>query len=141
MAKAQNKTTENKNSVPAFLKTVKDEAKRKDCFEIVDLISKATGFEAKMWGPAIVGFSSYHYVYDSGREGDAPLAAFSPRANAIVLYLSVDFEKRNEMLAKFGKHSTGKGCVYIKSLADVDKDILIKMTKASMKHTKAKYPG
>lgn len=91
-----------------------------------------------MWGPSIIGFGSYHYKYESGYEGDAPITAFSPRANAISLYLPV-FEGREQLLEQFGKHKTGKGCVYIKKLDDVDTEILKKMITASVKHTTAKY--
>jgi hypothetical protein len=126
MAK-QNKTTENKSSVKDFLNTIADEAKRKDCFKIAEIFEKESGYEAKMWGTAIIGFGTVHYKYDSGREGDMPLAAFSPRKGAIVLYLSANNEKAKELLKKFGKHKTGKGCIYINRLADVDEGVLRKM--------------
>ncbi|MGY3211716.1 DUF1801 domain-containing protein [Mucilaginibacter sp. HD30] len=139
MAKNTNKTTETESSVADFLNGITDEGKRTDSFKIVELIEKHTGFPAKMWGPAIVGFSSYHYKYESGREGDAPLFGFSPRANAISLYLSSSFPGRDELLAKFGKHTQAKACVYIKRLADVDTDILKKMAADSMKYIAEKY--
>ena len=107
---------------------------------IIKLMQKQTGLKPKMWGPAIVGFGSYHYKYDSGREGDAPLVAFSPRANAITLYLSSAFDNREELLQKFGKHKTGKGCIYIKKLGDVDQEILKVMVTNSFEHAKKKYP-
>ena len=138
---AKNKTVETKNSVPAFLKKIADGKKRKDCTAIVDLIAEHTGLAAKMWGPGIVGFGSYHYKYDSGREGDAPLTGLAPRANAITLYLGANFERRDELLSKFGKHKTSKGCVYIQKLEDIDTGILIKMVKASINHTRKKYPA
>ena len=140
MAKA-NQTVETKASVAAFLKTIKDEKRRKDCVALAKLITDNTGFEAKMWGPAIVGFGSYHYVYESGREGDAPLAGFSSRANAIALYLSSSFDNRDELLAKFGKYKSAKACIYIQQLEDIDTGVLIKMVKNSMAHVKKKYPG
>ena len=93
---AANKTTENSNSVTAYIHAIADEKKRKDCADLVNLFSRQTGLPPKMWGTAIVGFGSYHYKYESGREGDAPLTAFATRKNAIVLYLSVGFEQREE---------------------------------------------
>ena len=131
-----NKTTETKESYTAYLKKIKDEKRRKDFSEIIALVQKSTGLEPKMWGIAIVGFGSYHYVYDSGREGDAPLFGLSSRSNAIALYLSANFEKREELLAKFGKHKSAKGCVYIQKLEDIDTAILLKMVKSSIGHMK-----
>lgn len=140
MAKA-NKTIETKNSVAGFLKTIKDEQKRKDCSAIIELITKNTGLEPKMWGSSIVGFGSYHYKYESGREGDAPLTGLAARSNGITIYLVSVFEKREELLAKFGKHKTDKGCVQIRKLEDIDTGILIKMVKNTIAYNKKKYPG
>ena len=137
---AKNKTVETQNSVSGFLKKITDEKRRKDCSSIVDLITKNTGLEPKMWGTAIIGFGSYHYKYESGREGDAPLVGLASRANAIVLYLC-DFDKRDEMLSKFGKHKTGKGCVYIQKLEDIHTDVLIKMVNICIQQRQKKYPG
>jgi len=117
---SQNKTTENDLSVTDFLNTVTDEIKRADCFNLSAIITETTGFKAKMWGNAIVGFGSYHYKYESGREGDAPLVGFSPRKEAISLYLSSQFKDREALLAKFGKHKTAKACVYVKKMSDID---------------------
>jgi len=130
---AQNKTVETKASVAVFLKTIKDEKRRRDCSAIIDLIAKQTGYEPKMWGPAIVGFGTYHYKYESGREGDAPLTGLASRASSITLYLGSEFEKREELLAKFGKHKVSGGCVHIQKLEDIDAGILIKMVKNSVK--------
>ncbi len=137
---AQNKTTENDLSVPDFLNTVPDENKRADCFKLSDIISQVTGFKAKMWGNAIVGFGSYHYKYESGREGNAPLAGFSPRKEAIVLYLSSQFKNREELLSKFGKHKTSKACIYLKKMSDIDVAVLKEMITNSVAHTKSFYP-
>lgn len=131
---AENKTKETTKSVTDFINSVKDEARRKDAQAIAKLMKAETGFPAKMWGPSIVGFGNLHYVYDSGREGDMPLAGFSPRASEFVFYLSAEFPGREEMLAKLGKHKTGKGCVYIKKLEDVDVTVLKRMVAASTKH-------
>ncbi|MBC6111627.1 DUF1801 domain-containing protein [Pedobacter fastidiosus] len=137
---AKNKTTENKLSVSDFLNKVEDDTKRKDSFELVEIISKTTGFEAKMWGTAIVGFGSYHYVYESGREGDAPLVGFSPRKDAFALYLSSQLKDREALLEKFGKHKTAKACVYIKKLSDIDVEILKKLVTNSVERIKSLYP-
>ncbi|MBS1743754.1 MAG: DUF1801 domain-containing protein [Bacteroidetes bacterium] len=139
MATAKNKTTETEQSVEQFLQTITDEVKRKDCFAIAELMKKQSGFEPKMWGAAIVGFGSYHYKYESGREGDAPLVAFSPRKAEISLYLSSGFENREALLKKFGKHKSAKACIYIKKLEDVDSEVLKKMVSLSVKHVKSLY--
>jgi hypothetical protein len=136
---AKNKTTETKNSVENYLKAISDDNKRKDCTKIIDLITTITGLEPKMWGASIVGFGSYHYKYESGREGDAPLVGFSSRANAIVLYLKSGLDENAELMQKFGKHKAGKGCIYIKTLSDIDTGILNKMVKNTIKHLKLQY--
>ncbi|MBI3511876.1 MAG: DUF1801 domain-containing protein [Bacteroidetes bacterium] len=132
----KNKTTENKKSIPAFLKSIKEAKKRTDCSAIIDMIAKQTKLEPKMWGTSIVGFGSYHYKYESGREGDAPLAGIAARANAITFYLGSEFEKREELLSKFGKHKVAGGCIHIHKLEDVDKNVLIKMVKNSIAQRK-----
>jgi hypothetical protein len=138
---AKNKTIETQDSVPAFLKKIKNEKRRKDLSAIIDLIAQNTRFEPKMWGTSIVGFGIYHYKYESGREGEAPLAGIASRTNAISLYLSSNFDKREELLSKFGKHRTDKGCIHIQRLEDINTDILIKMVKNSMEYRKKQYPG
>jgi hypothetical protein len=120
---AEIKTKPNQLSVAAFLDAIEDETKRADAKVLVKLMARATGEKAKMWGPSIIGFGSYHYKYASGREGEMLLIGFSPRKAAMVLYglLGADSDA---LLAKLGKHSTGKGCLYIKKLADVDRAAL-----------------
>ncbi len=135
MAKAQNITTENNNSVAAFLNRVADETKKQDSFKLVEIIEKQSGFTAKMWGTAIIGFGTYHYVYESGREGDMCIVGFSPRKDAIALYFSLG-DKREELLEKFGKHKTGKGCIYIKKLDDINLPVFKKMIDVTMKKFK-----
>ncbi|WP_264538419.1 DUF1801 domain-containing protein [Flavobacterium sp. N1736] len=138
---AKNKTTETQSSVVDFINTtVEDEIKRNDAFELIKIMQKQTGFEAKMWGPSIIGFGSYHYKYESGHEGDAPLAGFSPRKAAISLYVYFDAEKREELLSKFGKHRAAKGCIYIKKLSDIDIEILKIMISTSVKELQKLYP-
>lgn len=139
-AMAKNKTSETLSSVAEFINAIKDEIKRKDSFTLVEVIKKQTGFDPKMWGPGIVGFGSYHYKYDSGREGDSPLVGFSPRAAALTLYLSGNFEKREELLEKLGKHKTGKDCIYIKKLEDVNIETLQKMIANHIQNIKKLYP-
>ena len=134
---ATNKTTRTTNSVTDFINSVADETKRDDSFHIIEIMKNLTGFEPYMFGPTIIGFGNYHYKYESGHEGDAPLAGFSPRKDAIVLYFAPIFNRREELLKKFGKHKAGKSCIYIKKLADVDMDILKKMIVGSIKQTKS----
>lgn len=138
---AKNKTTETSISVNDFVNAVKDEVKRKDSLNLIQLLKKQTGLDPKMWGPSIVGFGSYHYKYDSGHEGDSPLVGFSPRATALTLYLSGHFEKREELLEKLGKHKTDKGCIYIKKLDDINIETLQKMVTNHIKHIKKLYPN
>jgi hypothetical protein len=118
---ADNKTKPTKISVAEFIDALMDPSRRADAKALVKLMQKAAGEKPTMWGPSIIGFGSYHYVYDSGREGDMPLIALSPRKAATVLY---GFSDSKALLAKLGKHTTGKGCIYIKKLADVDQKVL-----------------
>jgi hypothetical protein len=118
---ADNKTKPTKVSVSTFIDSIKDKDQRADAKALVKLMQKAAGEKPAMWGPSIVGFGSHHYMYDSGREGDMPLIAFSPRKAATVLY---GFGASEAPLPKLGKHTRGKGCIYIKKLADVDQKVL-----------------
>lgn len=136
---AKNKTTETTGSVTEFIDKVTDTTKRNDCYTIIELMQQLSGLQAKMWGPAIVGFGSCHYKYESGREGDMPMIAFSPRTTAIVLYLSANFDNRETLLTQLGKHKTGKGCIYIKKLTDVDMEILKQMIANALKHARKTY--
>ena len=136
---AKNKTTETKKSVTDFINSVKDETRKKDSFQLVEIMKKKSGFDAKMWGPSIIGFGSYHYKYESGREGDMPLIGFSPRSTAIVLYFCGNLEKREDQLRRLGKHTSGKGCVYVKKLQDINIDVLKEMIDDTMNYVKTKY--
>jgi hypothetical protein len=129
---AQNKTQPTTSSVAAFVGAIPDQGRRADAETLVHLMKDATGEEPKMWGPAIIGFGSYHYRYDSGREGDMPLIGFAPRKAASVLYNAIQGSDAQALLARLGKHTTGKGCLYIKKLTDVDKDVLKAMVAASL---------
>lgn len=138
---AKNKTIETQQSVTAFINAVENEAKRNDAFELVKIMQETTGFEPKMWGPSIVGFGSYHYKYDSGHEGDAPLAAFSPRKAATTVYFYLPEENREELLSKLGKHKSSKACIYINKLTDIDLEILKKIISLSISYTQNLYPS
>ena len=135
---AENKTTPNNLDVEQFLNSIADEQKRKDSFTIVELMKQVTDMEPRMWGSSIVGFGSYHYKYESGREGDTILAGFSPRKQNLTLYNMGSFEESNELLKQLGKYTTGKGCLYIKRLADVDLPTLKRLIEESFKHVKQK---
>jgi hypothetical protein len=138
---AKQKTQPTDSSVTAFLDTIADEKKRTDSYAILELMQQATGYAPKMWGPAIVGFGSYHYKYDSGHEGDAPLTGFSPRKEAFTFYLMLGSFDHSPLLEKLGKHKTGKGCLYIKKLEDVDTAVLKTMVTQASTAMKEKYPG
>jgi hypothetical protein len=136
---AENKTRATKASVAAFVDGIAEPAKRADAKALVELMQKATGEKPAMWGPSIIGFGSYHYVYDSGREGDMPLVGFSPRKAATVLYVRAGTPGTEALLAKLGKHTAGKGCVYIKKLADVDETILEKLVAKCVADMRKEY--
>jgi hypothetical protein len=135
----KNKTAETKKSVTDFIKSVKDETRRNDSFKIVEIMKKKSGFDAKMWGPSIIGFGSYHYKYASGHEGDAPLIGFSPRSTALVFYFCGTVENRKDLLQKLGKYKNSKGCVYVKKLDDIDIEVLKQMVDDSMNYVRSKY--
>lgn len=130
------KTKQTDASVDDFLSAFPEET-RKDCYEILKMMKQATKAEPKMWGMSIVGFGSYHYKYASGREGDWMLTAFSPRKQNLTIYLMSGFERFGDLLKKLGKHSLGKGCLYIKRLSDVDKKVLKELIVESVKVMKA----
>jgi len=134
------KTKETDNSVIQFIENVDSPKKREDSFKLLDLFTETSGYEAKMWGPSIIGFGSYHYKYASGHEGDAPLVGFSPRKAKISLYFAPGDTEREELLKDFGKHTTGKACVYINKIADIDVEVLKKIIKQSIKFLRETYP-
>jgi hypothetical protein len=137
---AKNKTTETKVKVLDFINAITNEKKRKDGLVLLKLFKKHTGMPAKMWGPSIIGFGKYHYKYPSGHEGDAPIAAFSPRSTALTFYFSSNFEKREELLAMLGKHKISKACIYVNKLEDINIAVLEKMIVNDLKHMKKLYP-
>lgn len=137
---AEQKTKPTEQTVTSFLEGVTDENVRKDCFALVQLMEKATGFPATMWGAGIIGFGQYHYKYESGHEGYSCLAGFSPRKQNISLYV-MNFDNRQALLDKLGKYKAGKGCLYIKKLSDVDGQVLAQLVEASAAYLQKKYPG
>jgi hypothetical protein len=138
---AKNKTIETENSVADFLATIGDVKRREDCMSIIDLLSKVSGFEAKMWGTGIVGFGIYNYKYESGYTGNAPLAGLASRKNAITVYMASTFDQREALLSQLGKHKSSKACIYIQKLEDVDISILSQIVKKSIEHIKKTYPN
>jgi hypothetical protein len=136
---ADNKTKPTNVSVEAFLDGVTDAGKKADALVLIDMMRKATGKAPVMWGPSIIGFGSYHYRYESGREGDSPIVGFSPRKAALVLYIMTGFRAAEPLLAKLGKHTTGKSCLYVKRLADVDLGTLRQLVDQSVATVGAKY--
>lgn len=138
---ADNKTKPTKLSVAAFINKLTDGTRRADAKTLVQLMQRAASEKPKMWGPSIIGFGSYHYRYDSGREGDMPLIAFSPRKAATVLYNMTGFSGSEALRAKLGKHMTGKGCLYIKKLADVDQQVLEALVVRSVAAMRARCPS
>ena len=142
----ENKTVKNNNSVEDFLNTVENEQKRADSFRILDMMQEITGEEPKMWGPSIIGFGEYHYRYASGHEGDAALVGFSPRKQNLTLYLmgcyvNPEDKTYDELFSRLGKHKTGKSCLYINKLSDVDLDVLLDLIRRSYKDMKNLYPS
>ncbi|GGI16197.1 DUF1801 domain-containing protein [Gottfriedia solisilvae] len=134
------KTKETNNSVIEFIEDVENPKKREDAYKLLDLFTEVTGYEAKMWGPSIIGFGAYHYKYKTGHEGDAPLVAFSPRKAKVSLYFAPDDPHRESLLKNLGKHTTGKSCVYINKLADVDVNVLRSLIENTVKFMKESYP-
>lgn len=133
------KTKPNKASVETFLESV-GEARRQDCRTLVRIMKKVTKAEPVMWGRGIIGFGSYHYKYESGREGDWFLAGFSPRKQDLTLYIMAGFDRYQELLGKLGKHKTGQSCLYVKRLADIDLKVLEELVSASVTHMKKVSP-
>jgi len=127
------KTKQTDDNVTKFLNTVEDEVKRKDCFDIIEMMKEAAGEPPKMWGTSIIGFGKYHYKYDSGHEGDMCVMGLSPRKQNIALYIPGGIHKYDDLLEKLGKHKTGKGCLYINNLQKVNVGVLRAIINKSMK--------
>jgi hypothetical protein len=129
---AENKTKPTAASVSAFIGKISDPSQQKDAKALVKWMEHVSGEKAKLWGPSIIGVGTYHYKYDSGREGDMPMLSFSPRKSATVLYSLMGFSGSDALLAKLGKHTIGKGCLYIKKLADIDEQVLKELMAKSL---------
>lgn len=136
---AEMKTKKTTASVPAFLKSVENPKRREDAKTLKALMDKVTGWKAKMWGPSIVGYGQYHYKYDSGREGDMVVTGFSPRKQALTVYIMPGFSNYDDLMSKLGKHKTGRSCLYINKLEDVDINVLETLIRKSIAYMKKKY--
>ncbi|TDF35791.1 DUF1801 domain-containing protein [Alteromonadaceae bacterium M269] len=137
---AGNKTVQNQGDVSAFLSQIQNEEKRNDCLQLLNLMQGITNQEPAMWGGSIVGFGSYHYRYESGREGDFLRVGFSPRAQNISIYIMPGLGNFEEQLSTLGKHKIGKSCLYVKRLSDVDFDVLTDIIKQSVEIMADRYP-
>jgi hypothetical protein len=137
---AENKTQANAASVEAFLRAVADPKRRADADAVTAMMARLSGEPAAMWGPSIIGFGRYRYRYDSGREGEMCRLGFSPRKAELVLYLLDDTPEQVALLERLGKHRRGKGCLYVKRLADVDLGVLEELVRSRIAHMDAAYP-
>ncbi len=137
----EQKTKENENSVYEFIENIEHPRKREDAYKLLEIYEETTGSPAKMWGTSIIGFGSYHYVYPTGHEGDAPYVGFSPRKAKISLYLMLSEDDREQLLSKLGKHTTGKACVYINKLDDIDLEVLKQLIQRSVAYLQELYPN
>ena len=139
MSSTENKTQATTTSVEDYIAAITDEAKRKDSQVLVDMLKKLSGEPSVLWGDSIIGFGQYHYQYESGREGDMPIIGFSPRKREFAIYIMSGFEQFQVHLAKLGKHKTGKSCLYIKRLSDIQISVLEELMKESMAIIKSEH--
>ncbi len=138
---AELKTKPTNVDVETFIDSIEDEQKRDDARTLMRIMTDVVGETPQMWGPSIVGFGTYHYVYPTGREGDWMLTGFSPRKQAMTLYIMSGFETQMKLMDKLGKYKTGKGCLYLKKLSDVDEDILKELIRNSIDIVRKRYAG
>lgn len=136
---AENKTQPTDQSVQSFIDVLEDQQKIADSYSLIELMKDVTGCEPTMWGPSIIGFDQYHYKYDSGREGDFLKVGFSPRKRELSIYIMSGFKKHNELMKKLGKHRTGKSCLYVKKLDEIDMKVLRELVEESVKYVDEKY--
>lgn len=136
----QAKTKENEQDVLAFIQQVESDKKREDALTLLNIFTETSGHPPKMWGDSIIGFGHYHYTYASGHEGDAPLVGFSPRKAKTSLYFATGDSEREKLLKNLGKHTSGKACVYINKLDDIDVDVLKQLITQSINFLKTLYP-
>ncbi len=138
-AMAKLKTQQTDADVSSFLATIDHEERREDCLVVAKMMERITGLPPKMWGASIIGFGSYHYKYKSGREGEWFLTGLSPRKQALTLYIMPGFKESQSLLSKLGQYKTGKSCLYIKRLSDVDLGVLEELITASVAFMREKY--
>jgi len=136
---ATNKTNFSDENVNSFIEGVASEQKRKDSYSLIELMKRVSGEEPRMFGPSIVGFGQYHYIYDSGHEGDAPLIGFSPRKGAISLYVFTGHESHAHLLEDLGKYTMGKACIHVKKMADINEAVLIELMESTIAYVSEKY--
>ncbi|RSK29727.1 DUF1801 domain-containing protein [Bhargavaea beijingensis] len=136
----EQKTKPTDSSVIEFIEQIDHPRKKEDAYRLLDLFTETTGREAVMWGPAIIGFGKYHYKYATGHGGDAPLVGFSPRKAKISLYVTVGNAEREPLLCRLGKHTSGKSCVYVNKLEDIDQDVLKEIILSSIATLEKAYP-
>ena len=139
VAKSENKTQPTTASVEAFLQSIEHETRRADGFALLELFNRITGMKPKMWGPSIVGYGRYHYKYESGREGDFLLTGFSPRKSALSIYIMPGYRDMSEKLERLGKHKTGRSCLYINKLDDIDLTVLEEIVLDGIAYMKERY--
>ncbi len=133
------KTQRTDSSVEDFLESVDNEEKRADCLRILELMKKVTGEDPQMWGPGIIGFGSYHFKYDSGREGDWFITGFAPRKKEITLYILAGFAEHDDLMQKLGKYRIGKGCLFLKRIDDIDLSVLNELVERSVAYMRSEY--
>lgn len=136
---AEPRTRPTRASVTAFMAGIEDRQMRADARKVAAMMRRATGKRATMWGPSIVGYDSYHYRYASGREGDFMITGFSPRKQALTIYVMPGFGRFSKLMSKLGKYKTGKSCLYVKRLADVDEAVLERLIQESVAHMRRQY--
>ena len=141
MSKYKPKTLETNQDVTEFIEGVDSLKKREDAYTLLEIFEESTGYQAKMWGPSIIGFGTYHYKYASGHEGDAPLVGFSPRKAKISLYFATGDSDRTELLSRLGKHTSGKACVYINKVEDINIEVLKEIISQSIIFLQKLYPS
>ncbi len=141
MSKYKQKTIETNQDVAEFIEGVDSLKKREDAYKLLEIFEESTGYQAKMWGPSIIGFGTYHYKYASGHEGDAPLVGFSPRKAKISLYFATGDSDRAELLSRLGKHTSGKACVYINKVEDINIEVLKEIISQSIIFLQKLYPS
>lgn len=136
---AENKTKPNDTDVSVFLNSIENDRRRADAFELLGMMTEISGEPARLWGPSIVGFGSYHYKYESGREGDHLQVGFSPRKANLVCYIMLGFSGYESLMSRLGKYKTGKSCLYINKLDDIDRSVLKELITRSLADLRAKY--